>query len=504
MKFSSGLDYSKLKAIADADAVDSLSAGGVKAVTKSTGTYWQYVLNYQVADPTSPTGKRQARVTHMSNLKASGRGSKTRKSMKDNYLPRWREQVIADVRSISGVRLDPEASVRECVESWIDQSEKRKSKPIRKSTAANYRQIAKRIFRYPLSRMRMIDINPNVIQSMLDDLAVTDEKKKKKGLGHKSIRDTHALLSQVCAAVLGKDNNPCKLADGDSTGITLPDGQPTKRTRSGQLNILSEAGVAKALQVLDGLDSQAELDGTFDPVALAARITFNVALRSEEVAALQWKDVDLYNGQLNISHVIERTETPIMDENGVPVRDANGNIKTQYSEFDTRAVYSDASRFTKSAHSKRTLNLAPDVVAVLIRRKEQVARELREIPRIERRSIGDLYVLGGTDGDFFSVRTLCKRWKRIAESEGLYGQCGDACSFHNIRHTVGSQLAAKVMSMKALSQWMGHSSIRTTERYYVQVDADALSVVSDAAAELNSQRPVEGVTPFNEWDRAAV
>lgn len=491
MQFESGLPYKKIKQLADSDAIRTLSKGGARDVNGE----WQYTLNFQVPDPKHPGATKQARITKMSGIKSRGRGARTRKSVIDNYLPEWRAKVLEDVESVLGTTLNPESSVRKCVESYIDRATIRKASPIRSSTASNYRQIAKRIFRFPLADMPLISLNQRLVQSMLDDLAVGDDNHD--GLSRKSIKDTHALLSQVCAAVLGADKNPCKLSVDDGiTGVVLPDGKPTKRTREGKLNILTEYGIGKALQALDDLDSNGEFNG----MSLAARISFNVALRSEEVAALTWSDVDLVNGTVSITHVIERTDEPLKDEDGMYIRDKNGNIKTKHVEFDTRTHYANADRLTKSESSVRTLKLSDDVVQLLTKRKDQVARELRKLPREERRSIGELYVLGGVDGSFFSVGDLGKKWTKFSKQNQLNGICERPISYHNIRHSVGSQLARRVPIM-SLSKWLGHSSVATTEKYYLQTDEDALSEVSTASEALNNIRPVEGVLPINGFDR---
>jgi len=45
------------------------------------------------------------------------------------------------------------------------------------------------------------------------------------------------------------------------------------------------------------------------------------------------------------------------------------------------------------------------------------------------------------------------------------GRLDEARRFHDLRHTVGTQMAAAGVPMRALQEWMGHRDIKTTERY---------------------------------------
>ena len=120
--------------------------------------------------------------------------------------------------------------------------------------------------------------------------------------------------------------------------------------------------------------------------------------------------------------------------------------------------------------------------------------------REERPSIGELYVLGGVDGSFLSPRALGKRWLKFATENRVWGINEEPCSIHNIRHSIGSALA-KRENIQKVSAFMGHSSVATTEKYYVQMDEDSISDVGKVARDIISSRPSEDGTPFNEYDR---
>jgi integrase len=63
----------------------------------------------------------------------------------------------------------------------------------------------------------------------------------------------------------------------------------------------------------------------------------------------------------------------------------------------------------------------------------------------------------------------------------------DAIVFHDLRHTFGTQCAAKGIDLRRIQAWMGHADIQTTQRYLHYVPAH------DDAARLTAAFSAEGV-----------
>ncbi len=53
-----------------------------------------------------------------------------------------------------------------------------------------------------------------------------------------------------------------------------------------------------------------------------------------------------------------------------------------------------------------------------------------------------------------------KRFKKALERAGL-----PALTFHELRHTFGTQIAAAGAPLRAIQEWMGHADASTTEIY---------------------------------------
>jgi integrase len=61
----------------------------------------------------------------------------------------------------------------------------------------------------------------------------------------------------------------------------------------------------------------------------------------------------------------------------------------------------------------------------------------------------------------------------------------DAIVFHDLRHTFGTQCAAKGIDLRRIQAWMGHADIQTTMRYlhYVPAHDDAARLTAAFTAE---------------------
>ena len=64
-------------------------------------------------------------------------------------------------------------------------------------------------------------------------------------------------------------------------------------------------------------------------------------------------------------------------------------------------------------------------------------------------------------GGPLSKRSLLKRYRRALAA----AQLDTAHTFHHLRHTFGTRMAATGVPMRTLQEWMGHRNIETTQRY---------------------------------------
>ena len=68
---------------------------------------------------------------------------------------------------------------------------------------------------------------------------------------------------------------------------------------------------------------------------------------------------------------------------------------------------------------------------------------------------------------------IAKLFKAAVEAAGL----GRKVTLHDLRRTVGSLLAARGVNQKVASEFLGHTDITTTARYYQAVRPETLRQV---------------------------
>ena len=83
------------------------------------------------------------------------------------------------------------------------------------------------------------------------------------------------------------------------------------------------------------------------------------------------------------------------------------------------------------------------------------------------------YLFVNYKGEKLSEQTLRKMWYEVCESIGIKD-----ITPHQCRHFVGSTLISKGVPVEKVAQVLGHSSIKTTERYYIKPKDNMNDVLS--------------------------
>ena len=165
------------------------------------------------------------------------------------------------------------------------------------------------------------------------------------------------------------------------------------------------------------------------------------ALRRSETSGLQWSDIDLVNGRVNVRRGLQ----------WVPVgRDDKGRMRRelQYTEL-------------KTDEARRTVGLMPVVVERLRQhRKDQIARRLA-LGEGWDDSFGDVVCDRG-NGRPIDPDRFTKSFKRLAAEAGL----DPKTTLHDLRHAVLTQLGRGKVHPLIVSAIAGHSDPAFTMRVY--------------------------------------
>ena len=156
--------------------------------------------------------------------------------------------------------------------------------------------------------------------------------------------------------------------------------------------------------------------------------------RRGELLALAWPDIDFTSGILAVSKSLEQTESGL-------------RLKS-----------------TKSERPRGISLPATAIEALQDHRKAQ--QQLRDAFVGDYRTDLDL-VFASPAGEYLKPDSVTAKVCLVAQQCGLKG-----VGLHSFRHTHGSQLLAKGVSLPAVSKRLGHSSVDTTAKVYAHVFAE--------------------------------
>ncbi len=157
-------------------------------------------------------------------------------------------------------------------------------------------------------------------------------------------------------------------------------------------------------------------------------LMLSTGLRRGEVLGLMWKDLDVETGVLKVNRQLKR-------EDGI-------------------LLTSD----TKTARSRRSVNLPAPMMAGLLEHEERQKSEKRALGRSWTNSG---YIFTSTVGTPIDPRNLNREFQKICHSAGL----GDWHP-HELRHSAASLMLAQGVKLQVVSQVLGHASIRMTADVY--------------------------------------
>jgi len=157
-------------------------------------------------------------------------------------------------------------------------------------------------------------------------------------------------------------------------------------------------------------------------------VALAIGLRHGEALALQWTDVELETGSLNVFHTLQRVEGKLCRVE------------------------------PKSEESHRVIPLEPFCVAALKRHRAQQALERaaagedwRETGYVFTSGIGTPLIDRNVLRDFYALLKYAKLERR---------------RFHDLRHAAVSLLAAQGVDDKTIAEIVGHSDVRLTKNVY--------------------------------------
>ncbi|MEE8682510.1 MAG: site-specific integrase [Olsenella sp.] len=361
-------------------------------------------------------------------------------------LKQYHDQLIAEDRKREQEKAEAAAAAKraaqeaadpasEIVGTYIDKYIEREeaARHIEASTARAY-QCSNRYVRMYWPDVRWRDVTPKMVRDLEKALA------EEQDLSSSTIIKVHRLIYLVSRELLNDD----LLEKDPMRGVKQP-----KRVIKNP-NAYSAADLPYILGQLETLPDS--------PAVIAAYLALNAGLRVGEIAALQWKNVDLSANRITVESSIGvgRGTTYIKSTKSDKIR----NVPM------TAVLRSRLARLRVSQTEEHLrLGLGPD--------------------------ISENYVTGSIDGSYTHPSVLSRSWRQLSNVLGIKGTEGRFPTFHDLRHTYATTSLAAGVDVKTLSSEMGHVDAAVTLNTYASADPKAKQAAAKALDEVMQPRKAQ-------------
>lgn len=368
-------------------------------ITRRGQKSWR--LKFEAAERDPSTGKRRTRYITV-------RG--TKKEAQSELI-----KLLAEVDA--GTAVDPsKMTVAEYVRGWIDGAVHLAPK-----TLERYRELIEKQIIPHLGAVQLRKLRPSQIADW-HVLLLREGGRDGRSLAPRTVGHAHRVLHSALARAA-----KLEMVSRNVASVLAP-----PKVEAREVECLTEGQIADALLKLEGHQ-------LYSLVVVA----LGTGMRRGELCAIQWRQVDLEAGVLQVERSLEETNQ------GLRVKPP------------------------KSRYGRRKISLPVSVINVL--RAHRVKQsELRLAIGLGRLEPDDL-VFSREDGSPLSPDRLSQQWRRVAVSLGL-----PAVTFHAFRHTHASALVAAGLDILTISRRLGHGSPGITLGIYAHLFSNTDSAAAKA------------------------
>lgn len=297
---------------------------------------------------------------------------------------------------------------------WLD-SYKHK---IEENTYYSYNTaITKTIEFFEGKNIKLKDLKPAHIQQFYDYLY-------EKGLNGNSVLHYHANIRKALDTAMKLDIIPSNPADKIE--------RPKKNQFIGDFYSIDE---------LEELYKESK----GDPLEIVILLASFYGLRRSEVVGLKWSAFDFTNNTITIKH--KAVETIINGKRKILLKDK-----------------------TKNSSSYRSLPLVPEIKQALLNHKAKIKKNIELLGNTYNRDYLD-YICVDSTGKIFRPEYVTDHFSILLRNKGLRH-----IRFHDLRHSCASLLLSKGIQMKAIQEYLGHSTYSTTANLYTHLESNTKTI----------------------------
>ena len=287
------------------------------------------------------------------------------------------------------------------LQQWLDSYARSHVRPL---TLRRYRGIVERHLAPAIGNMPLTSLQPLHVQQAHNQALAA-------GLSARSIVQHHRVLSQAL-----KHAEQWGMVSRNVARLVTPPRATYKEARF--------LDVAEARRLIEAARST--------PYYALIALGLATGLRRGELLGLQWRDIDLERGSVQVSRALQHIPGA-----GLQLHDV------------------------KSTHSRRKLALSPNAVLVL-RAHHDDAEAVQAEAGAELEP--SAFVFCHPTGRPLLPNTVSDAFQRIAKAAGVEG-----AGFHSLRHSHASLLLAQGANLKDIQILLGHSTIAITGDLYAHV-----------------------------------
>lgn len=180
-------------------------------------------------------------------------------------------------------------------------------------------------------------------------------------------------------------------------------------------------------------------------------LAFYTGMREAEIAALQWRNVDMETGFINVCQSIGKDDAH-------------------------REVYNDTYLKTTKSRNARIIPLNPILIDILHKRFQYQTVERNGI-----KPSAQTFVAGFPDDRYIRPQSISVWWQRFSRNNRLMGNQGKRLKFHDIRHGFATNMLSEGADVNSVASIMGHSDPSITLSLYASPDTQAIKAAMNTA-----------------------